>query len=231
MKRLLVSDVHHASGRAHVSAASVLCALAALLMVCLQACGGGNGSSPVSSSKAWPMLHQNRRHTGLSPKQTAADTGSQKWSFTAGDEIRSSPAIGTDGTIYVGSSDRKLYAINPDGSQKWSFTAGDAIVSSPAFREPHTFVGSDGATLYAMDSAMATRKWTFLPATCWPFRHRRSSRTARSISAPKTPTCTRSTPQASRNGRSRPAVRSNPHRLSARRHHLLRFPRLLAIRH
>ena len=31
------------------------------------------------------------------------------------------PAIGSDGTIYVGSWDNNLYAINPDGgSKKWS---------------------------------------------------------------------------------------------------------------
>jgi outer membrane protein assembly factor BamB len=29
--------------------------------------------------------------------------GSQKWSFTTGHDVDSSPAIGTDGTIYVGS--------------------------------------------------------------------------------------------------------------------------------
>jgi large repetitive protein len=78
------------------------------------------------------MFHQNLRHTGLSPNRTATDTGSLKWGFTAGNQIRSSPALGADGTIYVGSIDHKLYAINPDGSEKWSFTAGAAVVSSPA---------------------------------------------------------------------------------------------------
>jgi len=37
--------------------------------------------------------------------------GKLKWKFQTGYDISSSPAIGQDGTIYVGSSDRYLYAI------------------------------------------------------------------------------------------------------------------------
>lgn len=41
---------------------------------------------------------------------------SQQWTFTAAGPINSSPAIGNDGTIYVGSEDSNLYAMNPDGT-------------------------------------------------------------------------------------------------------------------
>ena len=34
--------------------------------------------------------------------------------FKVGDDVRSSPAIGSDGTVYVGSLDKKLYAIKTD---------------------------------------------------------------------------------------------------------------------
>ena len=44
--------------------------------------------------------------------------------FTTGSYINSSPAIGADGTIYVGSMDNYLYAINPDGTQQWAFATG-----------------------------------------------------------------------------------------------------------
>ena len=56
----------------------------------------------------------------------------------------SSPAISGDGTIYVGSEDSKLYAINLNGSLKWSYTTGDRIDSSPAIGSDGTvYVGSD----------------------------------------------------------------------------------------
>ncbi len=50
--------------------------------------------------------------------------GTQKWAFPTGNAVRSSPAIGADGTLYVGSGDGNLYAINPDGTQEWAFPAG-----------------------------------------------------------------------------------------------------------
>ena len=63
----------------------------------------------------------------------------QKWRFSTGDSIHSSPSIGADGTIYFGSDDNHLYALNPDGTQKWRFSTG-IIFSSPA-------IGADG-TIY-----------------------------------------------------------------------------------
>jgi len=132
-------------------------AAATLLLVCLQACGGGDGGSP---SAAWPMFHQNLRHTGLSPNQTANNAGGLKWSFTTGDQVQSSPAIGADGTVYIGSNDHKLYAIDPDGKQKWTFTAGSAVKSSPAIANGAIYVGSDDYNLYAINPD-GSGKWSF----------------------------------------------------------------------
>jgi len=40
--------------------------------------------------------------------------GVKLWEFETGGGVRSSPAIGSDGTVYVGSGDKKLYAIKAD---------------------------------------------------------------------------------------------------------------------
>ena len=48
--------------------------------------------------------------------------GDEIWSFRfGGSDVYSSPAVGSDGTIYVGSFSGHLHAINPDGSRKWRF--------------------------------------------------------------------------------------------------------------
>ena len=66
----------------------------------------------------------------------------------------SSPAIGADGTVYVGSHDSNLYALNPDGTEKWSFTAGKAVSSSPAIGADGTiYVGSHDNNFYAIIEA------------------------------------------------------------------------------
>ena len=62
------------------------------------------------------MFGKNVRHTRR--LQATAD-GTLKWSYSTGGLVQSSPAVGSDGTVYVGSFDNNLYAINPDGTLKW----------------------------------------------------------------------------------------------------------------
>jgi outer membrane protein assembly factor BamB len=38
-----------------------------------------------------------------------------KWVYLTGFDVTSSPAIGADGTVYVGSHDGMLYAFGPGG--------------------------------------------------------------------------------------------------------------------
>ena len=86
--------------------------------------------------------------------------------------VVSSPAIGADGTVYVGSatgtlfSTGNLYAINPDGTQKWAFPPAN-VESAPAIGVDGTvYVGSvegdvDTANnLYAINPD-GTQKWVF----------------------------------------------------------------------
>ena len=75
------------------------------------------------------------------------------WRYSTGDHVYSSPAIGTDGTIYVGSHDGYLYAINSDGSFKWSYQTSGVVRSSPAIGGGGTiFVGSPDNYLYALNT-------------------------------------------------------------------------------
>jgi hypothetical protein len=85
---------------------------------------------PAGIWKIWWMFRRNKRHTARS-LFTSPQKPKLKWVFTAGVRL-SSPAIGGDGTIYVASSDKKLYAVNPDGTMKWSFLMGDMVLSRPA---------------------------------------------------------------------------------------------------
>ena len=87
-----------------------------------------------------------------------------KWAFATGGVVISSPAIANDGTIYVGSSDNNLYAINPAGNEKWAFATGGAVTSSPAISTDGTvYVGSSDNNLYAV-APDGTQKWAFVTA-------------------------------------------------------------------
>jgi len=97
-----------------------------------------------------------------------SEPGSLKWKFETGSYVHSSPAIGADGTIHVGSDDYYLYALNPDGSLRWKFKTRDIIYSSPAIGADGTiYVGSDDGNLYAINSS------SLGPADSpWPMFHR-----------------------------------------------------------
>ena len=91
--------------------------------------------------------------------------GAQKWAFTPADTFFSSPAIGTDGTIYVGGSgiSQRFYAVNPDGTEKWEFGKGGGFDSSPAIGPDGTiYVGDFTGHLYALTDGgqgVVTEKW------------------------------------------------------------------------
>ena len=69
--------------------------------------------------------------------------GSLEWSFTTGAKIVSSPVVGHDHSIYVGSLDEFLYAVSPDGTEKWQYDAGAEIRGGPALDEDGSiFVGT-----------------------------------------------------------------------------------------
>ena len=116
-------------------------------------------------------------------------SGTLKWTFPTGKKCpstavaeRASPAIGPDGTVYVGAKtflveqpnpgttycsiiDYNLYAINPDGSQKWVFNDllgyDSEWPSSPS-------IGADGTIYFAYERYLyainpdGTKKWDLL---------------------------------------------------------------------
>ncbi len=73
----------------------------------------------------------------------------------------SSPAVASDGTIYVGSIDSNLYAVNSDGSNKWSFKTGKSIVTCPAIGiNDNVYFGSDDTYVYAVNK-LGKLQWKF----------------------------------------------------------------------
>ena len=106
------------------------------------------------------MIHHDLQHSGKTtkPGPSSADL---KWGFGINDAGPSSPAIASDGTIYVGSNDRKLYALKPDGTKKWEFETGDKVQSSPAVdSDGKIYIGSLDNKLYAIKPNGA-KEWEF----------------------------------------------------------------------
>ncbi len=89
-----------------------------------------------------------------------------KWKYDTGNVIYySSPAIASDGTIYVGdvgSGDitMGLYAINQDGTLKWKYEISNPVFTPAVGSDGTIYVQDNTATLYAV-AEDGTEKWSY----------------------------------------------------------------------
>ncbi len=79
----------------------------------------------------------------------------------------SSPVVGDDGTVYVGSPSFRFYALDPDdGSVNWSWGTEWCIISSPAIGDDGTiYIGSKDHRLFAFDDDLEGYIWRFAAGT------------------------------------------------------------------
>lgn len=82
--------------------------------------------------------------------------------------IQSTPCLGPGGTVYVGSGDRKLYALR-EGKKLWEFKTGGEVNSSPCVGPDGTvYVGSDDCYIYAISPKEDILQETISGATSSP---------------------------------------------------------------
>jgi len=114
-----------------------------------------------------------------------AQTGALKWKFATNGERRfeakglhgmqpkqqtiadpfdiylSSPVV-ANGTVYFGSGDGNLYALDSaTGDLHWKFKTGDVVHASPALADGVLFFGSWDSYFYAVDAVTGKEKWHF----------------------------------------------------------------------
>ncbi|MDJ0985785.1 MAG: PQQ-binding-like beta-propeller repeat protein [Desulfobacterales bacterium] len=99
--------------------------------------------------------------------------GSERWRLGVGSDIDSTPVVGSDGTVYIGTDARDallaIREINPSlGQIIWEFPAGGDVNIIPALSLDESVVyaisnGIDNADgfVYAVDAATGTENWSF----------------------------------------------------------------------
>jgi len=112
-------------------------------------------------NSSWPMYCHDNHHTSQSPYSTTENKGDVKWIFQTTIGIESSAAIDTDGTIYIGSNEGCIFAINHNGTEKWRYPTGGWVCSNPAIADDGTlYIGSDNNYFYAL-YPNGSLKWKF----------------------------------------------------------------------
>ncbi len=116
---------------------------------------GDAGGEPVLGSDGTIYVGGNGVFTAVNPD------GTGKWSFSLQGHMIASPAIATDGTVYFGSEDSNLYALDSNGRVKWKFATAGPIKSTPALAKNGTvYLGGVDHNLYAIRSD-GKLKWKF----------------------------------------------------------------------
>jgi outer membrane protein assembly factor BamB len=107
----------------------------------------------------WPVFRGDSRMTGTTRAQLDVEL-KEKWTFKCGDMIESAPVIqGT--TVYIGSYDKHVYAIDLNtGQQKWKTLLGP-IKASPAVQGDLLIVGDVDGKVHALNSQSGKVLWTF----------------------------------------------------------------------
>ena len=87
--------------------------------------------------------------------------GEQQWAFETGGGIGTDPTV-VDGTVFVGSKDYNLYAVDAvTGQQEWVFETGNYVSPAQTVVGGSVYLGSYDGNLYAVDAATGEQEWAF----------------------------------------------------------------------
>ena len=107
------------------------------------------------------MFRGDMQHSGVYNATGVPKFERVRWKFQTQGRVISSPAI-ANGTIYIGSTDQNLYAVEVEtGNQKWKFATEGPVVSSPAVSDGTVYFGSYDGNFYAVVAASGQLKWKF----------------------------------------------------------------------
>jgi len=107
------------------------------------------------------MFRGDAKHSGIYPGPGVAVLHGLAWKFKTDGPVLSSPVV-ADGTVYFGSNDHSVYAVNAaDGVKRWQFKTGSRVSSSPAVDSGLVYVGSYDGVLYALDAGTGKERWRF----------------------------------------------------------------------
>lgn len=104
-------------------------------------------------------FHYDFQRTGRTTN-VATRVSNVLWSFKTLSSVEASPVVDADGTIYVASTDKQLYALTSAGAEKWNFEAHESIFSTPTLVNGTLYFGDIDGWYYAL-STTRTLKWSF----------------------------------------------------------------------
>ena len=119
------------------------------------AVGSSDGIEYRIQASVWSKFRHDLANAGKSDV-SACLSGRVEWRAQTEGYVESSAAFAGDGTIYIGSGDGRVYAVNPNGTVRWSYQTGGSVDSSPAIGDNgELYVGSCDHHLYCISPSGA----------------------------------------------------------------------------
>lgn len=107
------------------------------------------------------MFRGDVAHSGVYSGPAPRQFHGVKWKFATGDRVVSSPVI-QGGTLYFGSDDGNVYAVDAEsGRQIWKRVTGGPVCATPAVANEMVYVGSYDGKFYALNAQTGAVKWKF----------------------------------------------------------------------
>jgi PQQ-like domain/TIR domain len=143
---------HAISRRLVVIAAAVGVAAIGLVTAIIVVTTGMNSTSSANNASGTPVQTQG---------SVSGPSGIRRWAYTTGDQVGSDPAV-AGGTVYIGSSDDKVYALDAaTGHLRWAHTIGSVPGFGLAVAGGTVYIGSLDHKVYALDAATGHLRWAY----------------------------------------------------------------------
>jgi len=115
-------------------------------------------ASPAAGQSTWSIFRGDPALSGRAAGELELPLA-VAWSFQAEGAIASSPVV-SEGRVYFGSDDGKLYCVEAaNGQLVWSFKTDDIIEAPPLVLEGKVFFGSSDFFFYALSAATGELVW------------------------------------------------------------------------
>lgn len=111
----------------------------------------------------WPMFGRTPEGNRVAPDGCGPKTDKLelKWKFQIGNCNISSP-IFSNGKVFFGLSDSKLYCLNAEnGGKVWEYKAENRILASPSISNGKVYFGSGDKKLYCLNAENGKKVWVY----------------------------------------------------------------------
>jgi len=114
---------------------------------------------PTATNDSWPLFRGDPASTGMAVSPLP-EKPELLWQYTDDDGGFEGTAAIADGTVYAGSLDGNLYAIDlKTGEQQWKLEAGLGFTAAPAVRGGRVYIGDVDGRFHAVDARTGRELW------------------------------------------------------------------------